>query len=340
MIKKLIFLILFPFAIYSFAPNPITPYPVLGYQEVPFYDAHFKINRQYLIWYPVEETVSGTPSGDFWDIFKVAINAPIAPSNSLRPIVVISHGYTGTPHQLSWLIRDLVFNGFVVLGIQHRDLIDGRAHLNHWQRPQDVTEILNQFSVNAMAKFVDLKKIGIAGYSLGGTTAVWIAGARTTKLTNIIPSKEFAAPEDYVRAGEALATLNKEMLAKDWRDSRIKAAFVMAPAWSWLVEEQSLTKISIPTYFVAAAEDTVLVTKNNAGFFARNIPNAIFQAIPGKADHYIFITALNDAQKRKVNPSSRLNFLFAEDSSIDRRWIQYEVGSEAVRFFETFLSFK
>ncbi len=37
-------------------------------------------------------------------------------------------------------------------------------------------------------------------------------------------------------ADEALPTLNKEMMGKDWREPRVKAAFVMAPAWSWIFD--------------------------------------------------------------------------------------------------------
>ena len=56
--------------------------------------------------------------------FLVAENAAPARSKIKRPIIVLSHGYTGNPHQLSWLIKGLVNQGFIVLDIQHLDLID------------------------------------------------------------------------------------------------------------------------------------------------------------------------------------------------------------------------
>jgi len=319
----------------AFEPHPVTPYPVLGYREYSFFDDFYHVNRVLLAWYPVDPLTAGTPSKNPWDVFNVAVNAFPAHYASKRPIVIISHGYTGNPHQLSWLIRGLVHAGFIVLGIEHRDLFSGKVHANHWQRAMDVRTVIEQFTMTPMSNTANLNQIGIAGFSLGGTTAIWVAGGRSTKLDSLVPSLDYAAPEDYVKADEALPTLNKEMMAKDWREPRVKAAFVMAPAWSWLFNEESLHKVTIPVYLIAAEADRVLVTKNNAGFFARNIPNAIYQEIPGKANHYIFISAVSNDQRRKIDSANKLSFLFEEDTTVDRAWIQYQVVTEAAAFFRS-----
>lgn len=333
--RYLFWFVLIPFALIAFDPHPVSSFPVLGYREMAFFDESNKIDRKLLVWYPVSATTVGVPSDSPWDIFNVAVNAEAHDTFKKKPVIVLSHGYTGNPHQLSWLIRGLVHHGFIVIAIQHLDLIDGKAHLNHWKRPQDVSSIITRFSLDPFADRADLKKIGIAGFSLGGTTSIWIAGGRATKLNSLVPSKEFAAPEDYVRMDEALPTLNKEMMANGWRDGRVKAAFIMAPGWAWLFDEENLKKVLIPTYFIAAEADKVLVTKNNAGYFARNISRSLYQAIPGKANHYIFISALNDQQQKAADPKAELNFLFEEDVSIDRAWIQLQVIEEAVGFFSS-----
>lgn len=331
-------LILFPYYVISFEPKPITPYPVVGYKEIHFFDEFQMAKRNLLIWYPVDPDLPGSPSKDPWDLFQIALNAPFAYSKEKMPVIILSHGYTGSPHQLSWLIRGLVHYGFIVLAIQHLDLDDGKAHANHWRRAVDVGLIINEFTANPVSKQADLGRIGIAGFSLGGTTAVWVAGGRSTKLESLIPGPDYAAPEDYVRANEALPGLNKELMSKDWRDPRVKAAFVMAPGWAWLFDEKSLQNISIPMYFVAAAADKVLVTKNNAGFFAKHTPHAYYQEISGKANHYIFISMLAEGKRKKVDPSRQLGFLFEEDASINRPWIQFQVVDEAVKFFRSALN--
>lgn len=335
--KTLLLMMILPFALTAFHPNPITPYPVLGNQELPFFDEYHKIDRKLLVWYPVDPEVTGTPSYSPWDVFNIAKNAPILKTEAKRPVIFISHGYTGQPHQLSWLILSLVHEGFIVIGIQHRDLIDSRAHINHWLRPRDVHVGIDEFAKSAIAESADLEKIGIAGYSLGGTTAIWIAGGQATKLDTLIPGAEYASPEDFVRANEAISTLNKEMMSKNWRDNRVKAAFVIAPAWSWLFDEKNLSQVPIPVYLIASEGDKVLVSKRNAGFFAKFIPNAFYREIPGKAGHYVFISYINDAQRKSADPSGRLSFLFTEDASISRQWIQFQVSEEAVRFFQSSL---
>lgn len=330
-------LLIFPVVLIAFEPRPVTPSPVVGYRTETFFDPAQKMQRDLLIWYPVSPETIGTRSESPWDVFDIALNAPPAASQAKRPVIAISHGYTGSPHQISWLIRALVHYGFIVIGIQHNDLIKGKVHLNHWQRAVDISTIITQFSLGKMASIADLNKIGIAGFSLGGTTAIWIAGGRSTKLKTLIPGPEYASPQDYVFADQALPTLNKEMMSKNWKDARVKAAFIMAPAWSWLFDEESLRKISIPTYLIASSADTVLISKNNAGFFARNIPKAIYQEIPGKGTHFIFVSALNEPQRKKADPSGKLSFLFQDDPSIDRKWIQFEVSQEAVGFFNASL---
>lgn len=338
MIKSLFILLLIPFALRAFEPQPVTPYPVVGVHSIPFYDDFQKVQRELLVWYPVDDTTTGSPSKNPWDVFNVAVDAPPAAVKTKMPIIVLSHGYTGNPHQMSWLICGLVHHHFVVIGIQHRDLIDGRAHANHWQRAIDVKTMLSQFLANPFAKITDPTKIGIAGFSLGGTTAIWVSGGRSSKLDTLIPGPEFASPADYTRADEALPSLNKGMMAKDWTDARIKAAFIMAPAWAWLFDEESLHNVKIPVYLIASAADQVLVTKSNAGFFARNIPNATYREIPGKGTHYIFISSYNPEQRKLADPSGQLNFLFEDDVTVDRNWIQSQVVEEAVNFFNASLT--
>jgi predicted dienelactone hydrolase len=334
--RFLLFIFLLPLTLAAFEPQPISPHPVVGFSEIPLEN-----NRKFSAWYPVAQQEADKPSANPWDVFYVALNAQIFPSNSKIPVIILSHGYMGNPRQLSWMIRGLVEHGFIVLGIQHDDLINGRAHINHWRRAQEISRMIDAFTKSPLAERADLQKIGITGYSLGGTTAVWIAGGRSTKLDSIIPGPEYASTQDYTRADEALPTLDKGMMGKDWRDKRVKAAFVMAPAWAWLFDEDSLKKVSTPCYFIAAAGDKVLVAQNNAGYFARNIPQAYFQEIPGKAGHYIFITALDSEQRKKADPSGALRFLFEDDVFVDRRWIQLQVAGEAADFFHSvFQTFK
>ena len=129
--------------------------------------------------------------------------------------------------------------------------------------------------------------------------------------------------------------LDKDKMSQDWQDKRIKAAFIMAPAFAWLFDEKNLQKISIPTYLIASSADEVIVTANNAGFFAKNIPNSKYQVIPGEASHYVFMSALNESQRKHAHLPTTLNYLVEDSPQVDRSWIQFEVAKEATDFFNS-----
>lgn len=332
--RWLLVLLIIPISITAFQSNPISISPVVGLLEIPFNDPYQKVQRTALVWYPVEANVPETKSANPWSIFSEAINAPIALSRTgPRPTIIISHGYLGNPYQLSWLILGLVQNGFIVAGVQHRDLINDIPHVNHWQRARDISLVIDQLEKSTLSNAVDRDRIGISGFSLGGTTCIWVAGGRSTKLDTLIPPIKYASPEDYVKINLALPTLDKQMMAQSWRDDRVKAAFAMAPAWAWLFDERSLEEISIPFYIVAGRDDRTLVTANNAGFFASHIPEATYQVISGPVGHFIFISAMSRQQQNLADPQGNLSFLFTDGKSVDRRWIQSELEAEASRFF-------
>ena len=315
----------------TFQPHLITSYPVVGYKEISFFDEAYQRSRQILIWYPIDPGTKGISSPNLWDVFDIAVDAPIANPQFKKPLIVVSHGYGGSPHQLSWLINKLVYNNCVVLGIQHLDILDGKPQANSWKRAQDVHTFLDRFILQSFANFIDLNRIGFAG---GGTTGIWVAGGRSTRLDNFVPGPSDAYSEEFKGIEQALPYLDKKKGAQDWKDARIKAAFLMSPAWGWIFDKNDLKKITIPTYIVAPDADNVLVTANNGGFFSKNIPKCLYQNIPSPVGHYIFISM----PKEKDKLPSNFRFLITDPSGVDRQWIQFEVARNASSFFQSVFS--
>jgi predicted dienelactone hydrolase len=318
----------------AFQPHPITSHPVVGYKEISFFDESYQQSRKILIWYPIEPGTKGIPSPNHWDVFDIAVDAPISNPQFKKFLIIVSHGYGGSPHQLSWLINKLVYNDHIVLGIQHLDELNGKPQINIWKRAQDIHTLLDRFVLQPFANFTDLNRIGIAGYSIGGTTGIWLTGGISTRLDPFVPGPNDAYPEEFSGIEQALPSLDKKKMVQNWKDRRIKAAFLMAPAWGWIFDKNSLQKITIPTYIVASNADNVLVTQNNAGFFSKNIPASTYQLIPDQVSHYIFISI----PKEKDKLPSNLNFLITDAPSVDRQWIQFEVAKDASDFFQSIFS--
>ncbi len=147
-------ILIFPGMLLGFEPYPVTPYPVVGYEEVPFQDNGDQLSRNLLIWYPVNPQIEGTASKNPWDVVNVAMGAPPQTSEAKMPVIVVSHGYGGNPHQLSWLIRQLVYGGYIVLGIHHLDLSNQG---NTWKRPQDISTLIDRFTAHPMANYANLE---------------------------------------------------------------------------------------------------------------------------------------------------------------------------------------
>jgi dienelactone hydrolase len=130
------------------------------------------------------------------------LNAPVA--SGRHPVVVFTHGYTGTFTDYTFLFEDLASQGFIVASVNHTyeatatEFPDGRfvtsrlgSHLNDsWRgddktlalasaiRLQDLRFVLNQLQrINTrtgdpFARRLELSRIAIAGHSAGGTIAL------------------------------------------------------------------------------------------------------------------------------------------------------------------------
>lgn len=129
------------------------------------------------------------------------LNAPVA--SGRHPVVVFTHGYTGTFTDYTFLFEDLASRGFIVASVNHTyeatatEFPDGRlvtsrigSHLNDtWRgddktlamassvRLQDLRFALNQLQrINTrtgdpFARKLELSRVAIAGHSAGGTIA-------------------------------------------------------------------------------------------------------------------------------------------------------------------------
>jgi predicted dienelactone hydrolase len=130
------------------------------------------------------------------------LNVPVA--DGAHPVVVLSHGFTGTFTDYTFLTEDLASRGYVVASVDHTyeatavEFPDGRlekgvfgSHLTSYTRsdPQalafavsirldDLRFVLNELAAldggrdRVFAGKLDLSRIALAGHSLGGLTAI------------------------------------------------------------------------------------------------------------------------------------------------------------------------
>ncbi len=146
------------------------------------------------VWYPVDAgDAVGVPS--LYDLLltqlpsEVALADPVVSQAGPFPVVVFSHGSGGLRFQSYFLTETLASHGFVVIAPDHTgntalDFLTGTAvpfAQSSVDRVGDVSFVIDQLLErnrtpgNALYRRVDPGRIGLAGHSFGGFTALAVA---------------------------------------------------------------------------------------------------------------------------------------------------------------------
>ena len=256
-----------------------------------------------------------------------------------RPLVVFSHGRGSNGLYYAWFAEFLASHGYIVAALNHyrANTYDSTiAYLANklWQRPRDVALSIS-FLLNdpVWGKSIDADRIGVAGHSQGGFTALWVGGARVN------PEKYLAFQRGWRNNPMVPEYLRNELPldarpALDVHDPRVKAVLAMAPGivQAFGMDEAGLRQLAVPTYITVGAGDTQAPPKENAEFAARHIAHAELYVIPGRVDHDIFINECDDDGRNEF-PQACI-----DAPGVDRGKIHAAIGDAALKFFDASLN--
>ncbi|MEA5602987.1 alpha/beta hydrolase [Nostoc sp. UHCC 0252] len=196
------------------------------------------------------------------------------------PVIVISHGLGLDSSNFQYLATHLSSYGFAVVVPNHpgsdakqlRSLLKGHAVEvaepgEFKDRPMDITYILNQLEKDNQfdSRFkgrLNLQQVGVFGQSLGGYTALALAGAKI----NFEQLKQDCQPAALQRTWNMSLLLQCRALelsisksGKDYnlRDERVKAAIAVNPITSSIFGKAGLSQIKTPVMIVSSSDDTV-----------------------------------------------------------------------------------
>ncbi len=275
-----------------------------------------------------------------------ARNAPLAEGGPY-PLVLLSHGTGGSAFQMMWLGRALAARGYITAAVDHHgntaaeEAFDARGFRMPWLRAQDLSAVLDQLlSHDTFGPRIDPDRIAAAGFSLGGYTAMTLAGARS----DLARFEAFCAGPDrdrtcdaqaeYPEADTAFAALRavdpslETAIARhgdDFGDARVKAIVALAPALAAMLTDESLAAIDAPVLIIAGDADTVTPVRTNAARLLNTLPNAQMEILQG-ATHYGFLNTCT-ARGRRFVP------VCADDPAMPRA----DVHDQAIAFIETHL---
>ena len=249
------------------------------------------------LYYPVDDSTEGqVASNGLWILGNEAVDGTPAEAEQKRPLIMLSPGWATSSRHNAWLAHYLAKRGYLVAIVEHygcsgaHNLVE-YAFGNLWVRPRDIRHTLDKLLAHEKwSKHIDKEKIGLAGFSLGAMTGLWMIGTRfdaeKMKRGFIQIAKWFSAPASGI---EALQKQDWSKMEEDQTDKRFKAAFLMGPAFYDNSDKESLKKVETPVYLVAGSED-LMTPKSQVTGYASEIKNAEHTIIDeAGATHMMFI---------------------------------------------------
>ncbi|WP_418006544.1 alpha/beta hydrolase family protein [Nostoc piscinale] len=194
------------------------------------------------------------------------------------PVIVISHGLGTDSSNFQYLATHLASYGFAVVVPNHpgSDPKQLRSQLpeqatqlvtadEFQNRPLDIKYILNQLekSDKSDARFkgkLNLQQVGVIGHSLGGYTALALAGAKInfTQLKQDCTTEALRQTWNMSLLFQCRALeLPNQSVNDNLQDNRVKAAIAINPITSSIFGKTGLSQIKTPVMIVASSNDTV-----------------------------------------------------------------------------------
>jgi len=304
------------------------------------------------VWYPAAPAAEEEPQwiGEsphpFARAGRAAPDAALASAPRRFPLIVMSHGTGGSALALAWLGTRLAAHGYIAVAVNHPgnnslEPYTARGFTLWWLRAGDLSAVIDgMLADRRFGPRIDPRRIGAAGFSLGGYTMIEIAGGRTSPALFDFcrrhpRDRRCASPPEFPTLVSQVVTLLKSdatyraeiaEAGESHRDPRVRAVFAIAPALGPAFVPASLHNISIPVEILAGTADTIEPVGVNARYFAAHIPGSRLILFPG-AGHYTFF-AICTATGRKALPG-----ICTDVPGIDRQRIHEQAADRAVAFF-------
>jgi predicted dienelactone hydrolase len=258
-------------------------------------------------------------------------DAPADKGLSPYPLVVMAHGYSGTPVAMSWLAENLASKGYVVVAAHHRDPAygdkGGFVGPALW-RPLDIAFLAHTVQARTkagdplFAGLVDPGRVVLAGYSMGGYGVITAGGAGLSPVTASLagPGGYLSA---YARGGAKASELHIDGL---------KAVIAIAPAGgsgffsAW--DGEGMRQLHTPLLLIAGDQDKTV------GYAS---PKTIFDHAT-RANRYL-LTFHEGGHSIGMNgaPASMRSKLWDEDWFEDPVWRKDRVIGVELHFITAFL---
>ncbi|MCB1373713.1 MAG: hypothetical protein KDJ78_05980 [Rhodobacteraceae bacterium] len=277
--------------------HPAAAEMIPGYDRFDLVAAHRARPIAASIWYPAAGPTYRAPVGDGPIFAPTPAFIGPAVADGRHPLVLLSHGSGGNADSIGWLSAGLVAEGAIVLAVDHPGSTSGdsspRRSVDLAARAGDLSAALDHLLADPdFAPFIDTGRIAAVGFSLGGTTALGLAGLRfdgAVQDADCTTGPDAADCVFFLKGGVTFA--DHAGFSADTREARVTRSVAIDPGFSGAILAESLpgaipdvTLINLGTATRLGAVDVGPEGSDLAG----SLPAATYVEI-APASHFTFL---------------------------------------------------
>ncbi|WP_028749809.1 alpha/beta hydrolase family protein [Rhizobium mesoamericanum] len=248
------------------------------------------------VWYPADAGGKPVTLGEnrFFVGTDAMLEAPL--SRGKYPLILLSHGagLGGTPQAMSWIATPLAKQGFVVAAPVHfgngGPNRSAEETMKLWLRPADISATLDAIEKQPLFEnHFKVGRIGVLGLSMGGNTALALAGGRVDPVRLASYCDNDALNPSLCKwvkeSSVDLHAMDMKLAGRDNEDKRIEFIMAIDPAPVDVFQADTFSKVSIPVEIVNLGQPGTIPLTALASGIAMAVPNGAYSTI-SEASHY------------------------------------------------------
>ncbi|MEC5318420.1 alpha/beta fold hydrolase [Brenneria populi subsp. brevivirga] len=285
----------------------------VGYHDLNLSDPAGTRALNVAVLYPAKTGGEVISLGENPVFFGVPVIKQALPQSGSHPLVVISHGFGGNWRNQLWLAYALAQKGYIVAAPNHPgttsfDMKPAVAK-QLWLRPDDVSRVITAIQTDsALAGDTALGQVAVIGHSLGGWTALAIAGARFDAVrfeTDCLTQKQLASCKVYQAIGAGKDGASRARLNAPAHDERVSAVVSLDLGLARGFTPESLVAVKIPVLVVAAGfPNPELPASLESQYLMKSLPEKTSQYREvANATHFSFMQLCKPGAVDLINES-------------------------------------
>lgn len=295
------------------------------------------------IWYPADAGGKPVTLGEsvFFAGTDAMVEAPI--SGGKYPLILLSHGagLGGTAQAMSWIATPLAKHGFIVAAPTHPWNTGANRSaaetMKLWLRPADISATLDAVEKQPLFKnHLEAGRVGALGLSMGGNTALALAGARIDPMRLASYCDTDALNPSlcgWVRqSGVDLHAMEMQPAGRDNADKRIEFAIAIDPTPIDVFQADTISEISIPVEIVNLGQPGTIPQTALASGVAKAIPKGTYFMIED-ASHYSMFGECKPNAAEKAEAEEIGDPICSDGGGRARREIHKQLVSMATEAF-------